>query len=235
MIRSIHLGIGQQLLGKSDLVKVSVFLLWFLLWSSPTAAGSSQQLEPAKSADISPKSSGSKKVERPCVEMDFQDVDIRDFVRYVSKVTGQNFIVGPNVKGRITLMSPNMLAIDEVFSVFLSVLEVHGYTTVEAGSVVKIVSSATARGKGVKTGFVEKSGTAEDKFVTQVLHLNYVSPEDVKSMLTPLASQDSIIVSHPGSGTLVITDFLSNIERLRRIIQAVDVPGFREEISVVGE
>lgn len=139
-------------------MKVTVFLLWFLLWSSPTAAGSSQQLEPAKSVDIPPKSSESKEVEQPSVEMDFQDVDIRDFVRFVSKVTGQNFIVGPNVKGRITLVSPNKVPIDEVFSVFLSVLEVHGYTTVEAGSVVKIVPSATARGKSVKTGFREDQG-----------------------------------------------------------------------------
>jgi len=167
--------------------------------------------------------------------MDFQDVDIPDFVRYVSKVTGQNFIVGPNVKGRITLVSPNKVPIDEVFNIFLSILEVHGYTTVEAGSVVKIVPSATARGKNVKAGFREKSGRAEDKFVTQVLHLNYLSPDDAKSMLTPLVSKDSVVVSHPGSATLIITDFLSNIERLRRIIEAMDVPEFREEISVVGE
>jgi general secretion pathway protein D len=216
-------------------VKVSVFLLWFPLWSGPTAAGSSQQLEPAKSVDIPPKSSGLKEIERPSVKTDFEDVNIRDFVRYVSKVTGQNFIVAPNVKGRMTLLSPNMVPIDDVFSVFLSVLEVHGYTTVEAGSVVKIVPSATARGKGVKTGFIEKSGTGEDKFVTQVLRLNYLSPDTAKSMLTPLVSEGSVIVSHPGSGTLIITDVLSNVERLRRIIEAMDVPGFREEISDVGE
>jgi len=185
----MHLDIDQQLLGKSDLVKATVFLLWFLLWSSLTAAGSSQQLDPAKSVDIPPKSSGSKEVERPYVKMEFQEVDIRDFVHYVSKVTGQNVIVGPNVKGRITVVSPNMVPIDEVFSIFLSVLEVYGYTTVEAGSVVKIVPSAAARGKGVKTGFREESGTAEDKFETQVIHLKYLSPDDAKNMLTPLALQ----------------------------------------------
>ena len=167
--------------------------------------------------------------------MDFQDVDIHDFIRYVGEMTGKNFIVGPNVKGRITLVSPNMVPLDEVFSVFLSVLEVHGYTTVETGSMVKIVPSAAARSKGVKTGFMEKSGTAEDKFVTQVLYLNYLNSDDAKNMLTPLVSKDSSIVSHPRSGTLVITDYLSNIERLRRIIEAMDVLGSGEEISVVGD
>jgi general secretion pathway protein D len=234
-VQSILAQVSKQLLAGSGLVKASVLLLWFLLWGSPTAAVSSQQLQPGKPVNIPPKHSGSEEVERSSVKMDFQDVDIHDFIRYVGEMTGKNFIVGPNVKGRITLVSPNMVPMEEVFSVFLSVLEVHGYTTVEAGSVVKIVPSAAARSKGVETGFMEKSGTAEDKFVTKVLYLNYLSPDDAKTMLTPLMSKDSSIVSHPRSGTLIVTDYLFNIERLRRIIEAMDVPGSREEISVIGD
>ena len=173
-----------------------------------------------------------EKSNRRFVEIDFDNVDILLFVKFVSEATGKNFVVDPEVKVKVTIVSPEKIPVDEVYKVFQSVLEVHGYTTVEAGSVVKIVPSATARGKGVKTGFIEKSGTAEDEFVTQVFHLNYLNPDDAKSMLTSLVSQDSVVVSHPGSGTLVITDFLSNIERLRRIIEAMDLPGFREEISV---
>jgi general secretion pathway protein D len=167
--------------------------------------------------------------------MDFHDVDIRDFVSYVSEVTGTNFILDPNVKGRVTVVSPTKVPVSEVFSFFQSVLEVHGYTTVEAGSVVKIVPSATAPGKSVETGLREESETAGDKFVTQVIHLNYLSPDDAKSLLTPLGSKSSVIASYPRSGILIITDFLSNIQRLREIIKAVDVPRAREDISVVGE
>jgi general secretion pathway protein D len=94
--------------------------------------------------------------------MDFEDVDIRDFVSYVSKVTGENFIVGPNVKGRITIVSPNKVPIDEVFSVFLSVLEVHGYTTVKAGAMTKIVPSSGAAGKGIDTNPVNSSPTYDN-------------------------------------------------------------------------
>jgi general secretion pathway protein D len=225
----------REYLGRSSLVKVTVIFLWFLFWSGPTAAGPSEQPESAKSVSIPQKLSESQEVERPSVEMDFHDVDIRDFVSYVSEVTGTNFILDPNVKGRVTVVSPTKVPVSEVFSFFQSVLEVHGYTTVEAGSVVKIVPSATARGKSVKTRFREESGTAEDKFETQVIYLKYLSPDDAKNMLTPLVSKNSVIVSHPRSGTLIITDFLSNIERLRRIIEAMDVPGVREETSVVGE
>jgi type II secretory pathway component GspD/PulD (secretin) len=101
--------------------------------------------------------------------------------------------------------------------------------------VVKIVSSATARGKSVETKGTEELGTAEDKYVTQVIHLNYLSPGDAKSLLTPLVSENSVIVSHPRSGTLIITDSYLNIKRLQQIIKAVDVPRAGKEISVVGE
>jgi len=172
-------------------------------------------------------------VERPSVDMNFQDVDIRDFVNYVSEATGTNFILGPDVQGRITVVSPTKVPVNEVFRFFQSVLEVHGYTTVEARGLVKIVPSATARGKAVETRSVEPSKPPEDKLVTQVIHLHYLSPDDAKNLLTPLLSEGAVIVSHPLSGALIITDFHPNIERLQKIIKAVDVPRAQEDHAVI--
>jgi general secretion pathway protein D len=120
------------------------------------------------------------------------------------------------------------IQVDEVFGFFQSVLEVYGYTTVEAGSVVKIVASATARGKNVETRQTEALGAEEDKFVTQLIHLNHVSPDDPKNLLPPLVSEGGAVVSHPQSGTLIVTDFDSNVRRLQQIIKAVDVPWGRD-------
>jgi general secretion pathway protein D len=167
--------------------------------------------------------------------MDFQDVDIRDFVSYVSEVTGTNFILGPDLQGRITVVSPTKVPVNEVFRFFQSVLEVHGYTTVEAGGLVKVVPSGTAPGKAVETRSAQQSKTAEDKLVTQVIHLHYLSPDEAKSLLTPLLSESGVIVSHPLSGTLIITDFHPNIERLQKIIKAVDVPRAQQDNAAVGE
>jgi len=220
--------------GRSRLAKLTVCLLWFLLCSS-LAAGSSEEPVSAKSTAIPAKSSESEAVKRPSVDMEFQDVDIRDFISYVSDVTGTNFIMGPDVKGRVTVVSPKAVPVNEVFRFFQSVLEVYGYTTVQAGGLVKIVSSATAPGKSVETGLAEELETAKDKLVTQVIHLNYLSPDDAKSLLTPLVSESGVIVSHPPSGTLIITDSHPNIERLQKIIKAVDVPRAQEDNAVEGE
>jgi len=217
------------------MMKVTVFLLWLVLLSGPASAGSSEQQESPQFVSSHPKLSELDEDKPVSVKMSFQDVDIRDFVSYVSEVTGTNFILDPNVKGTVTVVAPTKVPVKEVPSFFQSVLEVHGYTIVKAGSVVKIVPSATARGKSVETKVNGELGTAQDKFVTQVIHLNYLSPADAKGLLTPLVSENSVIVSQPRSGTLIITDSHSNIRRLQRIIKAIDVPKAQEEISVVGK
>jgi general secretion pathway protein D len=210
-----------------------VFVCLVLLIPSTSARGQSsperlQEGESSARASVGP---SEEDVQQESVDIGFEDADIRVFIRFVSKVTGRNFVVDPKVRGNVTVVSPTRIPLDEVYRVFQSVLEVHGYTTVEAGGVVKIVPSAAARGKGIKTGFREESGTAEDKLETQLIHLKYLSPDDAKNMLSPLVSKNGVMVSHPRSGTLIITDFLPNIQRLRQIIEAMDVPG----PSVFGE
>jgi len=88
------------------------------------------------------------------VEIDFDNVDILLFIKFVSEATGKNFVVDPKVKGKVTMVSPEKMPVDEVYSVFQSVLEVHGFTTVPAGSIIKIIPSSEARGKGVETQFL---------------------------------------------------------------------------------
>jgi type II secretory pathway component GspD/PulD (secretin) len=85
------------------------------------------------------------------VKIDFDNVDIRVFIGFIGEVTGKNFVVDPKVKGKVTVMAPKEIPADEAYEVFQSVLEVHGFTTVPAGSIIKIVPSSEARGKNVDT------------------------------------------------------------------------------------
>jgi len=83
------------------------------------------------------------------VKMDFDDVDILAFIKAISQITGKDFIVSPKVTGKVSVVAPREIPLDEAYQVFQSVLEVHGFTTVPAGRIVKIVPSSEARGKGV--------------------------------------------------------------------------------------
>jgi general secretion pathway protein D len=85
------------------------------------------------------------------VQLDFDDVDFRDVIRFMGEITGKHFVVHPTVQGKVTVVSPKAVTAKEAYRIFQAVLEVHGFTTVPAGPFVKIVPSTEARAKAVDT------------------------------------------------------------------------------------
>lgn len=168
------------------------------------------------------------------ITIDFDNVDIRLFIKYISELTGKNFVVDKSVQGNVTVLSPTKISDEEAYRVFESVLEVHGYTTVESGAVIKILPSSEARSKNIETIRAGKAVRPEDRVVTQLVPLKHSSPEEMKKVLIPLVSKDSVVISHPQSGMLILTESLSNIQRLMTIIEALDVEYTEEEVAVIG-
>ncbi|HOP36017.1 MAG TPA: type II secretion system secretin GspD, partial [Syntrophales bacterium] len=189
--------------------------------TSPTAAVVDQekkQSRPVKDREIS---------------IDFDNVDIRVFVKFMSELTGKNFVVDRDVRGNVTIVSPKKLNVDEAYRVFESVLEVYGFAAVAAGNIIKIIPIRDAPVKSVETRLKREAISPADRVITQVITLNYANPEELKKILTPLVSKSSVILAYPPTGMLVITDLLSNIERILGIISALDVEGIQEQISVI--
>lgn len=171
--------------------------------------------------------------EQRFITIDFDNVDIQLFIKYISELTGKNFVVDKSVQGNVTIISPTKISESEAYKVFVSVLEVHGFTTVTAGSVIKILPSARARSQNVETLSMGPSNDPEDKVVTQLVPLKYSSPADIRKVLTPLVSQTSVIIAHSPSGMLIITETQSNIQKLLSIIEVLDVESREEEVAVI--
>ncbi|MCX7634428.1 MAG: hypothetical protein N2Z74_01625, partial [Syntrophales bacterium] len=167
------------------------------------------------------------------VTIDFDNVDIQVFVKFVSELTGKNFVIDEKVKGKVTVISPKKIAVDEVYRVFQSVLEINGFATVPAGDVIKIVPAMEVRGKGVETRIDEEVQKPEDRIVTQIISLEYANADEMKKIIEPLVSKNSIVLAYAPTGMLIITDVLSNIKRLQEIIGALDVEGVGEQISYI--
>ena len=167
------------------------------------------------------------------VTIDFDNVDIQVFIKFVSELTGKNFVIDEKVRGKVTVISPRKIAVDEVYKVFESILEIYGFATVEAGEVIKVIPSQDARGKNLELRLKKEAITPEDKLVTQILSLQYASPDEMKKVLDPLISKTSIILAYAPTGMLIITDVLSNIQRLQNIVTALDVEGVSEQISFI--
>jgi len=66
--------------------------------------------------------------------VNIRNADIQAFISQVADMTGKNFVVDPRVRARdVTVVSTKSLTSSEVYELFLSVLQVHGYAAVPAG------------------------------------------------------------------------------------------------------
>lgn len=167
------------------------------------------------------------------VSIDFNDVDIDVFIKFISELTGKNFVVDNRVKGKVTIISPTRISINEAYTVFESVLEVHGFSMVDAGEVTKIIPSPYARTMNIETRLEKTDDAPVDKMVTQLIPLKYADPNEVRQLCAPLVSKSSVVLAYAPTNMLIITDVFSNIQRLIRIIDAIDVTGIGKQISVV--
>ncbi|MFC1885261.1 type II secretion system secretin GspD [Thermodesulfobacteriota bacterium] len=179
-----------------------------------------------------PKKTLKEEIGEGYITMNFKDVDLSVFIKFISEVTGKSFLVDPAVKGPVTILSPKKVTIDEAYKVFLSVLEVHGFTIVPAGEITKIVPSAEARSKGVETFQKQQKVRPVDRIITQLIPLEHGDVSEMAKLLMPLIPKTGLLIPYPETNTLIVIDVESNINRLLYILGELDVKG-DEEISIL--
>lgn len=160
------------------------------------------------------------------VTVNFQDVDIATVISSVSRITGRTFIVDPRVKGKVTIVASNDVAGDELYSIFLSILQVHEFAAVEDGGVVKIVPLARAKHDSSALDVGRETTTARqaDSMVTRLYKLQHVPAAKLVAILRPLVASKSYLAAQIDSNMLIISDRVANIERLLKIVEQVDQP-----------
>lgn len=167
------------------------------------------------------------------VTMDFNDVDIKDFIKVISKITGKDFILGQGISGKVTIISPTSVTIDEAWQVFESVLQVNQLTTVGTGSVIKILSLRDAKGTNISTYMGRSPEQTSDVYITQVIPLRYITASDMANVLRPFLSAFGNIQPYDPTNTLIVTEAASNIERLLKIVRELDTDINRQTIQVI--
>lgn len=154
--------------------------------------------------------------------INLKNADIREFITQVSAITGKSFIVDPRVKGNVTIISSTNMNADEVYQLFLSVLRVHGYASVDGGGgAERIVQQVLAKQSGNDLDFVENIDGEE--LVTRVLPVVNTDPNELVKILRPLIPQYGHVAGILQPNALIISDHASNIERLTEIVQRIDV------------
>ena len=192
-----------------------------LIAASALLTGVSSQIH----AQTSGQRAGSVRPSEP-VTLNFANADIEAVARTMATITGKNVVVDPRVKGQITLVTENAVQPNAAFQQFLAALRLQGFTVVESAGLYKVVPEADAK---LQTGNVSVSqggagGTpAGGQIVTQIFKLNFENAANLVPVLRPLISPNNTINVNPGNNSLVITDYADNLQRLARIVAAMDV------------
>jgi len=157
------------------------------------------------------------------VTLNFVNAEIEGVARAMSAILRQQFVVDPRVRGTITLYSEEPLSPRDAYINFLAALRGLGFTVVEVNGLYKVVPEADAK---LQTGTVDvgNAGRRGDQILTQIFRLNHENANNLVPVLRPLISPNNTINANPGNNTLVITDYADNLQRIGKIIAAMDTP-----------
>ena len=164
----------------------------------------------------------------PRVQFSFEQADIRLVTQIVGKITGKKFVVPEGITGKVTILAPGSIAVEEVYPLFLNTLEASGYTVAERDGVYQVV--ALPAGPALLAG----SG-AEGGLVTKLIPLKHVSAADVKKSFEPLVrgGKEGALEAFAPGNHLIVTDTSANVARLEKLVAEIDKPGSGSVVEVV--
>jgi general secretion pathway protein D len=160
------------------------------------------------------------------VKFNLQDADLAELVNHISGLTGRRFIYGAKVRQiKATVVSPEPVTLDEAYQAFLSILEANGMTVVPHGRFLKIVDSGGVVAQPTPLYDRGEPVPDADRYITRLYRLQNVSPDEIVPVLSKFKSKEGDITPYAAGRLLIITDTATQVRRLIRIIEEVDVGG----------
>ncbi|KTD03468.1 GspD family T2SS secretin variant LspD [Fluoribacter gormanii] len=151
-----------------------------------------------------------------------RNADVRAVIAEVSRVTGKNFVIDPRVQGKISIVSSTPMNNNELYQVFLSVLQVSGYAAIPSGAIIKIIPNIDAKTQSPDLLNGIKHPPRGDDMMVAVVPVHYVPSEQLVPVLRPLMPQWSSISAYAPSNMLILSGRANNIRSLADIIKQVD-------------
>lgn len=155
--------------------------------------------------------------------VNFNDTDIQDVIKSIAGLTGKTIIIDPKVRGPIKVINTRPLNAKELYELFLASLDVHGFTAVESGNIVRVVMNRDARQFAIPTENNIKD--RDDLYITQVIPLKNTSAAKILAALRPLVPQYGHLTTYEPSNALIITDTRANAARISELVVQLDKIG----------
>ena len=165
-------------------------------------------------------------------DFNFPNADIMDIAKTLGKLTGKNFIFDKDVKGTATIVTNSPITVSEAWKVFLTALDINGFALIPSGKYLRIARQRDARDKQLKT-YVGEYSPDTDALISRVFQLKYISAEEVARTFRSFMPANSRIIPYEQTNTVIVTDTGSNIAKLAKMLEILDVEGFDAGIEVV--
>lgn len=160
-------------------------------------------------------------------KVNLKDADIKAFISQVANITGYSFVIDPRVKGKVTIVSDTSMSKKDVYEMFQSVLQVHGFAAIPAGGIIKIVQqNDTKQEGGMPTAL--RTTTKSEQLITQVIQIKDTPALDLVPILRPMVAKYGHLAGVRSANALIVTDHASNVRRLEKIIERLDGSGVSE-------
>lgn len=156
-------------------------------------------------------------------KINLRDADLTAFINEVADITGKNFAVDPRVRGNVTVISNKALNKNEVYDLFLGVLNVNGVVAIPSGNTIRLVPDSNVKSSGIP--YDSRQNARGDQVVTRVIWLENTNANDLIPALRPLMPQFAHLSAVGGTNALIVSDRASNIYQLESIIRNLDGTG----------
>src|SRR5258707_13841673 len=167
----------------------------------------------------------------------FEKVDIEKLVQTVADATCKTFILPENIRGKISIIGPENgkteVDADQFYAAFLSALDANGLTVYPYGRFLRIVEKAKAKSTNIPLIIGPgEAFTTNEQMVTRLFKVKYVEAEQLRVVLQAMVSQGGdTLVFQPD--TIIVNDLASNIHRLQKLVEQLDVRSSSDEIRVI--
>lgn len=153
-------------------------------------------------------------------KVNLQDADIKAFINEVATITDQNFVLDPRINGNVTVISNKALSRDEIYQLFLSVMQVNGIAAIDSGTTIKLVPDNVAKQSGVAVDL--RGDSVGETLATRVIYLTNTQAAEVLGVIRPLMPQSAHAAAVPGVNALVLSDRADSLNQLTSLIRDLD-------------
>jgi general secretion pathway protein D len=166
------------------------------------------------------------------ITFNFVDVELASIAKFISEITKKNFIFDERVKGKITIIAPSKLSINDAYNLFTSVLDLKGFTIVPSGvNAYKIIPSSEAKQRGVRVE--NEKRPVNENYIARLIPLKNISSDDALKFVQPVVSRDGHASSFGPGNLLLVIDSGLNVDKVLSLIENIDLPSVMERPDIV--